>query len=397
MPDARRVVVSGIGVLSGSLQGVEPFWASLLDPPERPPRRILGFDARDFMDRREAQRASRFAQIAVAAGQLARLDAGTFDDDPERVGVVMGASMADLPMVEESFRSLRTGGASEVSVHFGTRVMANAGSSMLAWSLRSKGVTYSVASGCTSGTHAVGEAFRLVRDGRADVAYGGGSDALLSSDDPTEDLITAGLLALRVHTTEDRARPFDRDRQGFVFAEGAAVLRLEVLEAAQARGARIYAEVLGAGNTVDAYDLVQPAPRGEGLQRCLRNAMAEAGRDLSEVGHVNCHATATLHNDQAESDAIVDLFGLPTPAVNGTKGSTGHAGAASGAIEAAEIALATHHRLVPPTAGCENVDPAVEADVVIGQPRAWSPGLAISTGTGLGGQNGVLVMGPAPA
>ena len=172
--------------------------------------------------------------------------------------------------------------------------------------------------------------------------------------------------------------------------------RLETLDAARGRGAHIYAEVLGGANTVDSYDMIQPAPRGEGLQRCMRLALREAGVAPEQVRHVNTHGTGTKHNDQAESDAAQDLFGLPGPAHTSTKAVTGHPGAAAGALEATALALAIDKRLVPQTQWSEVPDPELTLDVVRGEPRPWEPGIGLSNSVGLGGQNGTIVMGPAP-
>ncbi|MCB0963851.1 MAG: beta-ketoacyl-[acyl-carrier-protein] synthase family protein [Acidimicrobiales bacterium] len=394
----RRVVVTGMGVLSGPCVGIDDFWAALTTPTPGPThRKIEGFVPRDWLDRRAVQRTDRFAQVAVAAARLASTDAGEPTDDPDRVAVVMGTGNGGIHSFVRAYDAFAERGRAGVDLLTGVMSMSNAGAANIAFHLGARGPTYSVASGCTSGTHAVGDAFRIVRDGRADAAWCGGAEAALLGDTPDEDPMASSLLNLRVHTEEEVSRPFDVDRQGFVLAEGAAVLRLETLEVAQARGARIYAEVLGAANTVDAYDMIQPSPRGEGLARCVRLALAEAGAEPDQVGHVNCHGTGTHHNDQAESDAAIDVFGPDGPALTSTKAVTGHPGAAAGGLEAVALALAIHRRLVPQTQWCRNLDPAIEADVVVGsEPRPWAPGLALSNSVGLGGQNGTVVMGPAP-
>lgn len=394
----RRVVVTGLGVLSGSCVGHEEFWQALVAPDPGPThRKVLDFEPRRWLDRRRLQRTARFAQIAVAAGRLAHEDAGSPVDDPEAVAVVMGTANGDAGLIIEGYLGFQAKGREGVSLLSGVICMSNAGSANIAFDLGSKGTTYSVASGCASGTHAVGEAFRLVRYGQADVAYTGGSEASLMGDDALEDPVAAGLLNLRVHTEEPVVRAFDLNRQGFILSEGAGVMRLETLDAARARGAHIYAEVLGAGNTVDGYDLIQPAPRGEGSRRCMTLALREAGVDPAEVGHINVHGTATKHNDQAESDAAMDLFGSGGPALTSTKGITGHPGAAAGGLEAVALALTIHHRVIPPTQHFETPDPEITADIVVGAPRPWEPGYALSNSLSLGGQNGSIVMGPPPA
>jgi 3-oxoacyl-[acyl-carrier-protein] synthase II len=393
----RRVVVTGIGVLTGPCVGKDPFWDALVTTSPAPThRRLVGFDPRQFLDRKRAQRTELFAQAAVGAARLAHDDAGSPVDEPEGVAVVMGTGNGGTRTTIQGYLDFQEKGREGVSLLSGVMSMSNAGSANVAFELRSKGVTYSVASGCASGTHAVADAYRLVRYGQADVAYTGGAEATLMADDPQQDPVPAGLLNLRVHTEEEVARPFDLNRQGFILSEGAAVLRLETLEAARARGAHIYAEVLGGANTVDAFDLIQPAPRGEGVRRCMEIALREAGVDPSEVGHINTHGTGTKHNDQAESDAAVDLFGPDGPALNSTKGVTGHPGAAAGGLEAAALALTIERRLIPQTQWSLTPDPALTADIVRVEPRPWTPGYALSNSLGLGGQNGSVVMGPAP-
>jgi 3-oxoacyl-[acyl-carrier-protein] synthase II len=395
----RRVVVTGVGVLSGPCVGADEYWAALTTAEPGPTHRTLvGFEPRRWLDRRAAQRTDLFAQVAVAAARLAHDDAGAPDDDPEGIAVVLGTGNGGARTLVQAYLDHGAGGRAAVNLLTGVMTMSNAGSANVAFHLGAKGATYSVASGCVSGTHAVADAFRMVRDGRAEVAYCGGAEAGLTGASPDDDPMASSLLNLRVHTEEAMSRPFDVARQGFVLSEGGAVLRLEALDAAVARGAHVYAEVLGGANTVDAYDLIQPAPRGEGLARCMRLALREAGVEPAEVGQINCHGTGTHHNDQAESDAAIDLFGRPGPALTSTKAVTGHPGPAAGGLEAAALALSIDRGLIPQTQWCTDLDPAIEADVVVGStPRAWVPGIGLSNSVGLGGQNGTVVMGPAPA
>ncbi|WP_426571824.1 beta-ketoacyl-[acyl-carrier-protein] synthase family protein [Aquihabitans sp. McL0605] len=394
----RRVVVTGLGVLSGPCVGHQDFWAALTtDAPGPTHRKLVGFEPRRWLDRRAVQRTDLFSQVAVAAAKLAFEDAGSPVDDPEGVAVIMGTGNGGAGSLIQAYLDFQEHGRAGVNLLTGVMSMSNAGSANIAFQLGSRGTTYSLASGCASGTHAVGDAFRMVRDGRADVAYCGGAEAAVSGDTPDDDPMASSLLNLRVHTEEPMSRPFDLKRQGFVLSEGAGVLRLETLDAARARGAHIYAEVLGGANTVDGYDLIQPSPRGEGLGRAMRLALREAGADPGEVGHINCHGTGTKHNDQAESDAAVDLFGPDGPALTSTKAVTGHPGAAAGGLEAIALALSIDKALIPQTQWWSTPDPEITADVVVGSaPRPWEPGLGISNSVGLGGQNGTVVMGPAP-
>ncbi len=387
-----------MGVLSGACVGVDQFWDALtVATPGPTHRRLVGFESRRWLDRRAAQRTDLFAQVAVAAARLAFEDAASPEDDPDAVAVVLGTGNGGAHSLIQAYLDFQERGRAGVDLLTGVASMSNAGSANVAYQLGARGIVYSLASGCTSGTHAVAEAFRLVRDGRAEVAYCGGAEAAVTGDSAGQDPMASSLLNLRVHTEENVARPFDVDRQGFVLSEGAGVLRLESLDAARHRGVRVYAEVLGGGNTVDGYDLIHPSPRGEGLARCMRLALAEAGVGVDEVRHINCHGTATKHNDQAESDAAHDVFGLPGPALNSTKAVTGHPGPAAGALEAIALALSIDKGLIPQTQWCVHKDPDITADVVTGSPRPWTPGVGLSNSVGLGGQNGTLVMGPAPA
>jgi 3-oxoacyl-[acyl-carrier-protein] synthase II len=276
----------------------------------------------------------------------------------------------------------------------GAVTMSNAASSNIAFHLGLRGLCESIASGCASGTHAVGDAARLIRWGVCDAVISGGSDAPRSAEAERGGFVSAALKNLRVHTEDEIVRPFDVKRSGFILSDGAAVLVLEEMEAAKARGARIYAEVVGYGNTVDGYDIIAPEPTGEGVRRCMEAALAEAGRSGDEVRFVNTHGTATRSNDLAETLAIHDLCGVPGPAVNSIKGVTGHSGPAAGAIEAASVALAIQRKVIPPTVGLEDPAPEIEVDLVYGEARPWEPGLSISTSLGLGGHTGAIALVP---
>jgi len=393
-----RVVVTGIGVVSGPAFGVDAFWAALLDPTPRATHRIAkGFRPRDWLDRRSAQRTARFAQLAVAAGRLAHDDAGAPELDADRTAVILGAGTGGLETILAAERELDAHGATAVPHLLPVQSMSNAGSANVAFQLGARGAVYSVSAGCASGTQAIGDGLRAIRSGQASVVYAGASDSSISHDDPERDVIVAGLVNLRVHTTERTARPFDRQRDGFVFAEGAAVLRLESADAARARGARAYAEVLGAASTADAYDLIAPEPTGEGLRRAMTLALAEGGATAADVRHVNTHGTATQSNDSAELAALRLLFGRPGPAVNSVKGVTGHAGAASGAIEAAAVALAIERRVLPPTGGLIDPDPKLlEGIDILTEARPWEPGVSLSNSLSLGGLNSSVAVGPPP-
>ena len=397
---AHQVAVTGIGILSGSHADLDGFWRALVEPQGPTATRIEGFDPTKELDRRLRRHTDAFAQLATVAARLARADSAITDFDPMRAAVVVAAGngTATTPIVEHAHYVEQ--GPVGVSPLTGVRSMPNAAASAISLDQGARGHSTSIGSGCASGTHAVGEAFRLIRFGLADVVFAGGAESFyaVGADEATAEAaasLRAGLANLKVLSERATARPFDVDRDGFIPADGAAVLVLESFEHARARGARVYAEVCGYGNTNDAHDLLAPEPSGDGIRRAMALALAEAGATPAEVRFVNTHGTGTHSNDLAEARAIRELFGHPGPMVNSIKGVTGHSGAAAGAIEAAAVALAIDRGLVPPTAGLQQVDPALDVDVIHGAPRPWQPGLALSTSLGLGGHNGALALRPA--
>ncbi len=400
-PDARRrAVVTGIGVLSGAAVGVEAYWRRLLDPdPAATPRALVGFEPRDWLDRRETRHTERFAQVAAAAAELAARDAALDGPDPDHTGVVIGVGGGAGSAQLRAFRAFEAEGAIGVSPLLGVVSMPNAPASIIALKQQARGPTYALSSGCASGTHAIGEALRLVQLGTCDVVFAGGTEVFYEAPgvESLSEALLAGLANMKVLTDEDLAHPFDVARDGFVPADGAAVLVIEDAERARARGARVYAEVLGASNTNEATDLIAPVADGSEIARGLHVALADARAQPDTVRHVNVHGTGTQANDRAEAAALRTVFGTPGPAVTSTKATTGHAGAAAGALEAAAVALAVHHRLAPPTAGLRALDPELGIDVVHGAPRPLEPGPCLSTSLGLGGHNGCVVLGPPDA
>lgn len=408
-------VITGIGPLSGAASGVDAFWADLLDPEARPTNaRITGIDPKDHLDRRIRRHTDLFTQYALIAAQLAVADAALEIDDPERTAVVLAAinSTSTVPVLAHLDRARR--GPAAVSPFVGVRSMPNAAASAIALAHGAQGATHAIASGCAAGTHAVGEAARLVQLGFADVVITGGAelfhapppaDGATGNDGGPEGshdadaveaaaAIRGSLDNLKVTAGSPVSRPFSADRDGFVPADGACVLVIESRRRAEARGARIYAEVCGYGNTNEAHDLIAIRADGDGIRRAMVAALGDAGANGGDVGFVSTHGTATLANDQAEAEAVHALLGRPGPPVNSIKGRTGHSGAAAGALEAAMVALAIHHGVLPPTAGPSVIDPALDLDVVVGAPRPWAPSLALSVSAGLGGHNGCVALRP---
>ena len=384
----RRVAVTGMGVVASCGMGPDAFWDGLLAEPPPGPRRIDDFDPEAWFSTKEARRIDRFAQFAVAAAAMALDDAGPVGADPDRSGVILGSGVGGLETLEKQILICHTKGPDRVSPFLVPMMMANRGAASVSMRFGWRGPCETPVTACAAGTHASGNAARLVASGMLDAALTGGSEAALT---PTG---IAGFTNMTALSTSGVSRPFDVRRDGFVIAEGGAVLVLEELEAARARGARIYGEVLGAASTADAYHITAPEPDGGGAVRCMELALADAGVAAADITQINGHGTATPLNDAAEAAAIAKVFGTPGTPVTSTKGVTGHALGAAGALEAVAVLLSISRRLIPPTAGLEHVDPDVTIDLVRGEPRPWEPGPTLSNSFGFGGHNGCLVLAP---
>ncbi|MBW3573674.1 MAG: beta-ketoacyl-ACP synthase II [Actinobacteria bacterium] len=384
----RRVAVTGIGVVASCGMGADAFWDGLLAEPPDGPRRMDDFDPGAWFSTKEARRIDRFAQFAVAAAAMALDDAGPVGADPDRSGVIIGSGVGGLETLEKQIVICHTKGPDRVSPFLVPMMMANRGAASVSMRFGWRGPCETPVTACAAGTHAIGNAARLVASGMLDAALTGGSEAALT---PTG---IAGFTNMTALSSSGVSRPFDVRRDGFVIAEGGAVVVLEALDAARARGARIYGEVLGAASTADAYHITAPEPDGGGAVRCMELALADAELGVSEIRQINGHGTATPLNDAAEAAAIAKVFGTPGPPVTSTKGVTGHALGAAGALEAVAVLLSIDRRLIPPTAGLDHVDPDVSLDLVRGEPRPWEPGPTLSNSFGFGGHNGCLVIAP---
>jgi 3-oxoacyl-[acyl-carrier-protein] synthase II len=389
--DGRRVVVTGLGVLSAAGTNVRDFWSGLhQEPTPDTLRRISDFDpAAHGLSHVEARRLDRFAQLAVAAAGQALDDAGLAGgvDDPDRSGVLLGTGIGGTITHEAQVHVLDEKGERRVSPLVVPMVMPNSAAANVSMRWGWRGPCETITTACASGTHAVTAAARLIAAGRADRMLSGGAEACYT---PTT---VAGFTNMRALSPTGVSRPFDVDRDGFCAAEAAAVLVLEEYEVALARGATVYAEVLGGASTADAHHITAPAPGGAGAAACMRLALADAGLDPAEVTHVNAHGTSTPLNDAAEAEAINAVFGAHRPAVTSIKGVTGHSLGAAGAVEALAVALTYHHRQLPPTVGTTTVDPALDIDVVL-EPRRWQPAPVLSNSFAFGGHNGCVVFGP---
>jgi len=385
----RAVAITGVGAVTCCGVGVDRLWEQLLHPTLSGERRVPDFDPSVWFGPKEARRLDRFAQMGVAAAELAREDAGALDADPDRAGVILATGVGGFETLAEQVLVCDRKGPGRVSPFLVPMMMANAGAAHISMRFGWHGPSEAICTACAAGTHAVTAAARLIASGRCDVAIGGGSEAAIHE-------VSVGAFAnMTALSTSGESRPFDRRRDGFVIAEGAAALVLEDMERAIARGARIYAEVAGGASTADAHHITAPDPEGTGAVSCMELAIEDAGLTPGDIVHINAHGTSTPLNDLAEARAIHKVFGEPGPPVTSTKGLTGHALGGAGAIEAVASALTIYHQVVPPTAGLEQLDPEIGLDVVYGEPRPFTPGPVVSNSFGFGGHNGCLVLVPA--
>ncbi|MDA8297444.1 MAG: beta-ketoacyl-ACP synthase II [Actinomycetota bacterium] len=391
----RRVAVTGVGVVSCCGTGKDAFFAGLCAPAPEGIRRVKDFDATAFFDPKEARQTDRFAQFSVAAAAMAIEDAGGLSADPLRSGVIFGTGVGGLETLQEQLGVLITKGARRVSPRLVPMMMANAGAAAISmrWGLR--GPCETVVTACAAGTQSIGNAFRLIAEGRCDLVVTGSAEAAINDVGEQPSIGVAAFTNMTAMSTSGVSRPFDVRRDGFVIAEGGAALILEDYERAEARGAHIYGEVLGAASTADAYHITAPAPGGAGAIACMELALEDAGLTPGQIAHINGHGTSTPLNDLAEAEAINKVFGNPGPPVTSIKGVTGHSLAAAGALEAVAVILSLQRQVIPPTDGLEQLDPEIHLDVVTGAPRPFAPGPVLSNSFGFGGHNGCLVIGPA--
>ena len=389
----RRVAVTGIGVVAPAGIGKEAFWSGLLSPAPNGFRQIEDWDPSPYFDNpKEARRSDRVSQFTLAAAAEALEQAGEISADPARRGTFVGTGVGGIGTLEEQIEVRLSKGERRVSPFLVPMMMANAPAATISMRYGWQGPCENTVTACAAGTHAIGNAARMVADGRCDVVMAGGAEA------PFTPTAVAGFGNMTALSNSGDSRPFDANRDGFVMAEGAGILVLEAWELAKARGATILGEVLGSASTADAHHITAPSPGGVGALTCMQLAMDDAGITPDQVRHINAHGTSTDKNDAAEAEAVAKLFGTDDsgPLVTSTKGITGHALGAAGALEAVAVLLAMQHRKVPPTAGLTERDPELPAiNIVEGGPADWEPGPALSNSFGFGGHNGTLVLGPA--
>ncbi|MDQ4132466.1 MAG: beta-ketoacyl-ACP synthase II [Actinomycetota bacterium] len=410
-PSRERVAVTGLGVKTPAGCDLDSFWSTLaagrscaapikrIDASALPigfAAEVPDFDPEPYLGYKEARRTDRVAQLGFAAAADALSDAGDPGADPARCAVVAGTGVGGLITQEEQEQLLFAQGPNRVSPFLVPMMMANATAALVAMKLGWTGPNFCIATACAAGTHALGEAARLVREGSADVVLAGGAEATITPI-ALVSFARMGALSSRSDAPELASRPFDPERDGFVIGEGAGFLVLERWERAVARGAHIYGEVLGYGRNADAYHVTAPSPGGVGAAACMQLALADAAIEPSAVGHVNAHGTSTPLNDAAEAEAIVKVFGENGVPVTSTKGAVGHLIGAAGAVEATASFLALREGVVPPTANHDSTDPELAIDVVAGSPRPVEPKAVVSNSFGFGGHNATLVIGPPPS
>ncbi|HLG67794.1 MAG TPA: beta-ketoacyl-ACP synthase II [Acidimicrobiales bacterium] len=384
----RRVAVTGLGAVTCCGVGVAALWEGLVHPRPMGERRVPDFDPTAWFGPKEVRQVDRFAQLSVAAADMALADAGDLHADPDRAGVIFATGVGGFETLAEQVIVCHERGPRRVSPRLVPMMMANAGAANISMRAGWHGPSETVVTACAAGSHALAAAARLVASGRCDVAIGGGAEASM------HEVAIAAFTNMTALSTSGISRPFDARRDGFVMSEGAAALVLEDWDRAIARGAPVYAEVRGTASTSDAHHITAPLPDGSGAVLCMELALADAELAPGDVAHINAHGTSTPLNDLAEARAIAKVFGEPGPPVTSTKGVTGHGLAAAGAIEALASVLSIHHRLIPPTAGYEEPDPDIRLDVVHGEARPWEPGPVLSNSFGFGGHNGCLVLAP---
>ncbi len=385
----RRVVVTGLGTISAGGIGQAAFFEGLCGQSSPPPLLIHDFDPTPHFDTpKEMRRHDRFAQFALACAGEALEQAGDLNCDPDRIGVHIGTGVGGLSTIESQVL-LNERAPRRVSPFLVPMMMPNAAAAAVSMRYGFRGPCETTTTACAASTQCIGRAAHTIRWGQSDIVLAGGSEA---SNTPTG---TQGFINMTATSSAGISRPFDKDRDGFLHAEGAAVLVLEEREHALRRGANICGEILGYATNADAHHITAPSPGGVGAIACMELALADAGISPSDVVHINAHGTSTPLNDANEAEAIHKVFGAPGPLVASTKGITGHSLGAAGALEAAAIILAMQHKLIPPTANYQTPDPEMAPiRIVAPEPMKWEPGVSLSNSFGFGGHNATLVIGP---
>jgi 3-oxoacyl-[acyl-carrier-protein] synthase II len=405
----RRVVITGLGMISPLGTGNELTWSGLLagksgidritkfDATQYPCQiagEVRDFNAEDWIEKKEVKKSDTFIHYAIAAAQLAVNDAA-FDpskEDPDRVGVIIGSGIGGLPLIEEMHKKLLEKGPGRISPFFIPGLIVNLASGHISIRFGCKGPSSAPATACATGAHAIGDAAKIIRHDEADVMFAGGSEAVITP------LAVGGFSAMRAMSTRNddpqrASRPWDAQRDGFVIGEGAGILILEEREHALARGAKIYCELTGYGMSSDAFHITSPAEDGNGMARVMARALKDAGLTPADIDYINAHGTSTPVGDKTETVAIKTVFGEHAykVAVSSTKSMTGHLLGAAGGLESAIAALALEHGIMPPTINYENPDPQCDLDYVPNTAREKEMKHVLSNSFGFGGTNATLI------
>ena len=387
----HRIAITGYGVVAPCGVGKEAFWKGLLGPGFTGSRSIelQDWDPLPYFDSpKDARRSDRCEQFALAAAGEAIAQSGTLPYDPSRIGTIFGTGIGGLRTLEEQVIVRVEKGERRVSPFLVPMMMSNASGAAISMRYGFQGPADTVCTACAASTHAIGNAARLIAWGRCDAVVTGGSESAATIT------ALAGFANMTALSSTLVSKPFDATRDGFIMGEGAAVFVLERLDMAVARGAHIVAEIVGAASNADAHHITAPSPGGVGATRCMQLALEDAGLQSSDIKQINAHGTSTPLNDSAEAQAITAVFGDRSVPVVSIKGVTGHPLGAAGALEAAAVLLSIEKSLIPPTAGTTVIDPEMSIDVVIGEPREWTPGPTISNNFGFGGHNGSVIIAP---
>jgi len=387
----HRVAITGYGVVAPCGTGKEAFWKGLLGKGFSGSRSIevQDWDPLPYFESpKDARRSDRCEQFALAAAGEAIAQSGSLPYDPSRIGTIFGTGIGGLRTLEEQVITRVEKGERRVSPFLVPMMMSNASGAAISMRYGFQGPAETVCTACAASTHAIGNAARLIAWGRCDAVVTGGSESAATIT------ALAGFANMTALSSTLVSKPFDATRDGFIMGEGAAVFVLERLDMAVARGAHIVAEIVGAASNADAHHITAPSPGGVGATRCMQLALEDAGLEASDIKQINAHGTSTPLNDSAEAQAIEAVFGDRSVPVVSIKGVTGHPLGAAGALEAAAVLLSIEKSLIPPTAGTTVIDPEMSIDVVIGEPRKWTPGPTISNNFGFGGHNGSVIIAP---
>jgi len=388
----HRVAITGYGVVAPCGIGKQNFWQGLLGPGVSGSNsvEIENWDPSPyFAGPKEARRADRCEQYALAAASEAISQSGQLPYEAPRIGTIFGTGIGGLRTLEEQVIVRVEKGERRVSPFLVPMMMSNASGAAISMRYGYQGPAETICTACAAATHAIGYAARLVAWGRCDAVISGGAESAATIT------AVAGFANMTALSTTKISKPFDATRDGFIFGEGAAVFVLERLDLALARNAKIFGEVLGAGSNADAHHITAPSPGGVGAIACMRLALDDAGLSPNDIKQVNAHGTSTPLNDAAEASAVAEVFGATKPPMTSIKGVTGHPLGAAGALEAAAVLLSFEHKLIPPTANTSVVDPQMSnVDIVTGAPRPWQPGPTISNNFGFGGHNGSIILAP---